>query len=178
MAILVLAEHSNSALNDATAKTVSAAAAFGVERPHNPLIADAILQNYSWKRLARESLARGELPLWNPFARLGEPFVASGAPAPPPRSGRTGTGTCRGRPCTRPPAGCGPPSTARGWARLRRTPSMTRVRTRRGCRQPAGSGFAAEVAESAEEFSELGIEEPELLGLSAFSATSAVKWSG
>jgi hypothetical protein len=51
---------------------------FGVEQPHNPLIADAILQNYSWKRLARESFAQGELPLWNPYILSGQPFMASG----------------------------------------------------------------------------------------------------
>jgi hypothetical protein len=51
---------------------------FGVALPHNPLIADAILQNYSWKRLARESFAAGELPLWNPYILSGQPFMASG----------------------------------------------------------------------------------------------------
>ncbi|MDP8925225.1 MAG: YfhO family protein, partial [Chloroflexota bacterium] len=51
---------------------------FGVEIPHNPLISDAILQNYSWKWLARESLARGELPLWNPYILSGQPFMAAG----------------------------------------------------------------------------------------------------
>jgi O-antigen/teichoic acid export membrane protein len=51
---------------------------FGVSLPHNPLIADAILQNYSWKRLARESFAAGELPLWNPYILSGQPFMASG----------------------------------------------------------------------------------------------------
>jgi len=51
---------------------------FGVGLPHNPLIADAIIQNYSWKRLARESFAQGELPLWNPYILSGQPFMASG----------------------------------------------------------------------------------------------------
>src|SRR5690242_4971506 len=51
---------------------------FGISLPHNPLIADAILQNYSWKRLARESFAQGELPLWNPYILAGQPFMASG----------------------------------------------------------------------------------------------------
>jgi O-antigen/teichoic acid export membrane protein len=50
---------------------------FGVAVPHNPLIADAILQNYSWKRRARESFAAGELPLWNPYILAGQPFMAS-----------------------------------------------------------------------------------------------------
>ena len=51
---------------------------FGVTIPHNPLIADAILQNYSWKRLARESFAAGRPPLWNPHILSGQPFLASG----------------------------------------------------------------------------------------------------
>lgn len=51
---------------------------FGIDLPHNPLIADAILQNYSWKRLARESVAAGEPPLWNPYILAGQPFLASG----------------------------------------------------------------------------------------------------
>ena len=54
------------------------AESFGISLPHNPLIADAILQNYSWKRLARESFAAGELPLWNPYILAGQPFMASG----------------------------------------------------------------------------------------------------
>jgi O-antigen/teichoic acid export membrane protein len=50
---------------------------FGVGLPSNSLIADAILQNYSWKRLARESILSGELPLWNPYILAGQPFMAS-----------------------------------------------------------------------------------------------------
>jgi O-antigen/teichoic acid export membrane protein len=58
----------------------------GIDTPHNRLVSDAILQNYSWKRLARESLSRGELPLWNPYILSGEPFLAAaqnGALYPP-----------------------------------------------------------------------------------------------
>ncbi len=54
------------------------AAEFGVAQPRNPLIADAILQNFSWKRLARDSFAAGRPPLWNPYILAGQPFLASG----------------------------------------------------------------------------------------------------
>lgn len=46
--------------------------------PHNELIGDAILQNVAWKSFARGSLARGELPLWNPYEFAGMPFMAGG----------------------------------------------------------------------------------------------------
>lgn len=46
--------------------------------PHNALIGDAILQNVAWKNLARASLGRGELPLWNPYEFAGMPFLAGG----------------------------------------------------------------------------------------------------
>jgi O-antigen/teichoic acid export membrane protein len=54
------------------------AAEYGVQLPHNPLIGDSILQNYSWKRLAAESFAAGEFPLWNPYILAGQPFLAAG----------------------------------------------------------------------------------------------------
>jgi O-antigen/teichoic acid export membrane protein len=54
------------------------AAEFGISLPHNSLIADAILQNYSWKQLARDSVAAGRAPLWNPYILAGQPFLASG----------------------------------------------------------------------------------------------------
>ncbi|MCC6175005.1 MAG: oligosaccharide flippase family protein [Chloroflexi bacterium] len=54
------------------------AAEFGIGVPHNSLIADAILQNYSWKRFAVESFRAGELPLWNPYLLGGQPFLAAG----------------------------------------------------------------------------------------------------
>jgi hypothetical protein len=46
--------------------------------PHNDLLNDLILQNYQWKTLIRESLARGEAPLWNPYLFGGVPFLAAG----------------------------------------------------------------------------------------------------
>ena len=53
---------------------------FGVDEPHNPLIGDAILQNYPWKRLILEAVAQGTLPLWNPYILAGQPFLATGQP--------------------------------------------------------------------------------------------------
>ncbi|MBL8165616.1 MAG: hypothetical protein JNJ61_26770, partial [Anaerolineae bacterium] len=46
--------------------------------PHNPLVSDLVLQNYHWKAFIRESLAQGEIPLWNPHQFAGIPFLAAG----------------------------------------------------------------------------------------------------
>lgn len=46
--------------------------------PHNPLIGDAILQNYSWKQVVREAYFSGQFPLWNPAILTGQPFLAGG----------------------------------------------------------------------------------------------------
>ena len=46
--------------------------------PQNSLLSDLILQNYIWKQFVRESLAQGELPLWNPHLFAGVPFLAAG----------------------------------------------------------------------------------------------------
>ncbi|MCL4369786.1 MAG: oligosaccharide flippase family protein, partial [Chloroflexi bacterium] len=54
------------------------AARYGIGIPNNHLIGDAILQNISWKAFARESLAHGEIPLWNPYLLSGVPFLAAG----------------------------------------------------------------------------------------------------
>src|SRR6476661_566788 len=56
----------------------SHAAELGVAVPNNHLIADTILQNYSWKTLAAQAYARGEFPLWNPYILAGQPFLAAG----------------------------------------------------------------------------------------------------
>ncbi len=53
------------------------AAEFGVLLPHNALLGDAILQNYSWKRFIAASYAAGQFPLWNPYILAGQPFLAS-----------------------------------------------------------------------------------------------------
>lgn len=54
------------------------AAQVGITVPHNELLSDLILQNYAWKTFLRESLSRGELPLWNPYIFTGMPFLAGG----------------------------------------------------------------------------------------------------
>ena len=54
------------------------AAEFGVGVPNNHLIADTILQNYSWKALAASAYAAGQFPLWNPYILAGQPFLAGG----------------------------------------------------------------------------------------------------
>src|SRR6266508_2322145 len=50
----------------------------GVVYPHNPLIADTILQNYGWKQFAGQSWRAGQPPLWNPAILAGQPFLAAG----------------------------------------------------------------------------------------------------
>ena len=59
----------------------SAAAELGVGTPHNSLISDLILQNYAWRQFIVESLAAGEIPLWNPYLFAGAPFLAAGQSA-------------------------------------------------------------------------------------------------
>ncbi|MFN8534770.1 MAG: oligosaccharide flippase family protein [Dehalococcoidia bacterium] len=54
------------------------AAQQGVDQVHNELIADLILQNYSWKRFIAESYQAGQFPLWNPLLFAGQPFLAAG----------------------------------------------------------------------------------------------------
>ncbi|MBZ0302952.1 MAG: hypothetical protein K8J31_24615, partial [Anaerolineae bacterium] len=46
--------------------------------PHNALLSDLVLENYQWKTFIRESLAQGEIPLWNPYQFSGIPFLAAG----------------------------------------------------------------------------------------------------
>jgi O-antigen/teichoic acid export membrane protein len=56
----------------------SAATELGVHAAHNSLISDLILENYVWKQFIRQSLAAGEIPLWNPYLFAGAPFLATG----------------------------------------------------------------------------------------------------
>ncbi len=56
----------------------SYAAQLGVTTPHNELVSDLILQNYTWKWLIVEALQAKELPLWNPYILAGQPFLAAG----------------------------------------------------------------------------------------------------
>ena len=46
--------------------------------PHNALLSDLVLENAVWKAHIRETLAAGELPLWNPKILSGIPFLAAG----------------------------------------------------------------------------------------------------
>ncbi|MBE7550518.1 MAG: oligosaccharide flippase family protein [Anaerolineales bacterium] len=50
----------------------------GVGLPQNQLLSDLILENYVWKKFIRESIAAGQLPLWNPYILSGQPFLANG----------------------------------------------------------------------------------------------------
>ena len=52
--------------------------ALGVGLPQNQLLSDLILENYVWKKFIRESIAAGQLPLWNPYILSGQPFLANG----------------------------------------------------------------------------------------------------
>jgi len=45
--------------------------------PANPLDSDALTEFYPWTALAAQALHRGQLPLWNPYAFAGTPFLAA-----------------------------------------------------------------------------------------------------
>lgn len=46
--------------------------------PHNLLLSDLVLENVVWKLHIRNTLADGQLPLWNPQIFTGVPFLAAG----------------------------------------------------------------------------------------------------
>lgn len=46
--------------------------------PQNALLADLVLENAVWKQHIRQTLADGQLPLWNPQIFTGIPFLAAG----------------------------------------------------------------------------------------------------
>ncbi len=50
----------------------------GAATPHNELLSDLVLENLVWKTFLRQTLAQGELPLWNPNIFTGVPFLAVG----------------------------------------------------------------------------------------------------
>ncbi len=61
----------------------SLAAEQGVDRPHNTLLSDLVLENYVWKRFILSALRQpggltDKLPLWNPHLFAGVPFLAAG----------------------------------------------------------------------------------------------------
>ncbi|MEZ4516605.1 MAG: hypothetical protein R3C44_07115 [Chloroflexota bacterium] len=49
-----------------------------VSPPQNALITDLVIENYAWKSFTLESIAGGEIPLWNPYLFAGAPFLANG----------------------------------------------------------------------------------------------------
>ncbi len=48
------------------------------EIPQNDLVSDLVLQNYQFKTFIRQSIAQGEIPLWNPHQFSGIAFFAAG----------------------------------------------------------------------------------------------------
>ena len=50
--------------------------------PHNPVTADIFSQMIPWRQVVRESFARGEWPLWNPYILSGDILAAAAQPAP------------------------------------------------------------------------------------------------
>ena len=51
---------------------------YDIGLPQNQLLSDLILENYVWKKFIRESIAAGQIPLWNPYILSGQPFLANG----------------------------------------------------------------------------------------------------
>jgi hypothetical protein len=49
----------------------------GYTGPSNSLLADQVYQFHPWKVFTRRSIARGQLPLWNPYTDSGVPFVGN-----------------------------------------------------------------------------------------------------
>ena len=56
----------------------SSASAQNVGAPHNPLLADLVLENYVWQKFIVQAVQNGQLPLWDPFIFAGHPFLANG----------------------------------------------------------------------------------------------------
>ena len=54
----------------------------GIGAPHNPATADIFAQMIPWRHAVRESVARGEWPLWNPYILSGDILAAAAQPAP------------------------------------------------------------------------------------------------
>ncbi|MEP6987708.1 MAG: hypothetical protein ABI970_19050, partial [Chloroflexota bacterium] len=48
------------------------------EVPYNALLSDLVLENFQWKSFIRESINKGDVPLWNPHQFSGIPFLAAG----------------------------------------------------------------------------------------------------
>jgi len=56
----------------------AAAEQFNAQIPQNQLVSDLILENYAWKHFIVDSIAKREIPLWNPNLFAGAPFLANG----------------------------------------------------------------------------------------------------
>lgn len=54
---------------------------YGVGKPHNPATADIFAQMIPWRHAVRESVMRGEWPLWNPYILSGDILAAAAQPA-------------------------------------------------------------------------------------------------
>jgi hypothetical protein len=54
---------------------------YGIGAPHNPATADIFAQMIPWRHAVRESVARGEWPLWNPYILSGDILAAAAQPA-------------------------------------------------------------------------------------------------
>ncbi|MEN8098152.1 MAG: oligosaccharide flippase family protein [Chloroflexota bacterium] len=46
--------------------------------PDNHLLSDLLLENLPWKQFVRDSISKGEIPLWNPYIFAGSPFLSAG----------------------------------------------------------------------------------------------------
>ena len=57
-------------------------AQYGIGEPHNPVTADIFSQVIPWRHAVRESYARLEWPLWNPYMLSGDILAAAMTPAP------------------------------------------------------------------------------------------------
>ncbi|HEX8410032.1 MAG TPA: YfhO family protein [Thermoanaerobaculia bacterium] len=55
--------------------------AYGIGAPHNPATADIFSQMIPWRHVVRESVKRGEWPLWNPYILSGDILAAAAQPA-------------------------------------------------------------------------------------------------
>ncbi|HET7435475.1 MAG TPA: YfhO family protein [Thermoanaerobaculia bacterium] len=58
------------------------AAQYGIGGAHNPVVTDIYAQMIPWRHVLRETLARGEWPLWNPTILCGDVLAASAQAAP------------------------------------------------------------------------------------------------
>lgn len=54
---------------------------YGIGWPYNPATADIVSQMIPWRHVVRESVLRGEWPLWNPYILSGDILAAAAQPA-------------------------------------------------------------------------------------------------